>query len=260
MLQVYQNIQTIKFSEKIYFNYINNGYEEFSNGEATLTYWASGDKYRIEFEADPSLKLWDRVVAFDGEKFQVFYKDGDGGTIHIYKGDWAADDIPATNLLFLPFTYLRPDSDTCAWCKVRFSWIRKMEWLPETRKLRVNGSGEIITNSFIREGVDGNFYNVSFNNIGLPGTIELSNSENETLEKFVIKQYEVVENIPFAKHAEYYAFSNEMDGPAIHISYHTSEIRINSTFSDSLFTINFDEANTVWDVESKSFLKHPKHE
>jgi hypothetical protein len=112
----YRKVNSVHLEAQVAITNIVNG--EKVQGQARVSYWADGDKYRLRSITEPAAinMLAYADYAFDGVRAQNLI--GDGLVINAESDDNALL-TPVPNPFFLPVDYLDPRSDTCPQCALR---------------------------------------------------------------------------------------------------------------------------------------------
>jgi hypothetical protein len=238
------------------------------NGTGTFEYWAEDTRYKIKSHADKHLGFKTDVdVAYDGKRFHYF--DRGSGILSYRKQDEMTTQAALPNPLFLPVDYLSNDDDECPLCALRLHDLKSQNgrWNSRARDLEVkskrqdNSTGEIISEVEMPGGTidkrsfklrvrttgtaEENVRPLQIEKIAADGKVILSVTFDDFMQNSLIQQ---------PRRISINAFDNEGQ-LALKMEYTVRTLEVNQPIDTSTFTINFDEAEGVWDSDEKRFVK-----
>ncbi len=213
------------------------------SGDVGLEFWASGEKYRVKSHASPALGLADDVeVAYDQAAYQVF--DPSASVLHVSRHEITPAPISIPNPLFLPLEFLGNHVSRLAELSNRDAW---------SQSERMSPGGHI-------EHKD-HAYDVRFSTFAktmVPTSITRTENGVKTLEieasRFVTPASEVG---PLPTSLKINAYAQDGATRIMEAVLNVETLEINQEVPDSVFKIEVGGVKKVWDIDSKTFVKHP---
>jgi hypothetical protein len=238
------------------------------NGTGTFEYWAEDKRYKIKSHTDKHLGFKTDVdVAYDGKRFHYF--DRGSGILSYRKQDEITSQAALPNPLFLPVDYLSNDDDDCPLCALRLLDLKSqnVRWDNRARDLEVKSkrqdtkTGEIISDVEMPGGKsDKRSFKLRVRMSGpaeenvRPIQIERIASDGKVILSLTFDDFMQNSLVPHPRRISINAFDNE-GNLALKLEYTVRTLEINQPIDRSTFTINFDEAEGVWDSDEKRFVK-----
>lgn len=238
------------------------------NGTGTFEYWAEGNRYKIKSHTDKHLGLKTDVdVAYDGNRFHYF--DRGSGILSFRKQDEIRSQVALPNPLFLPIDYLSNDDDDCSLCALRLPDLKAKNgrWENRARDLEVKSkrqdknTGDTISEVEMPGGkIDKRPFKLRVRTTGpaeenvRPVQIERIASDGKVMLSLTFGDFIQNSLVQHPRRISIDAFDEEGD-LALKIEFTVRTLEINQPIDNNIFTINFDEAEGVWDSDGKRFLK-----
>ncbi len=241
---------------------------------ASLEYWASGDRFRVETIAEPELAsagfIGSQTITFDGSESRILTNDN---RTLIIKGGEIPDSSVVPNPLFIPLANLNVESRACADCRLSLADVRRISAtrLGTSDRLRLStfagpsGTAELtVADSsplgdvkeirFARSG--SSWWPVSSLTRGVDGQLKDRNTFDSA---------EVIENtspqVRLPRHLLLEHWSDGTDLPnaakAFSMDIVVEQLTVNGPIEDTLFTISEELGSTVIDEDSHQVLRAP---
>lgn len=242
--------------------------DNFRTGGGTYEYWAEGDRYRIKSRTDKHLRLKsDSDIAYDGKRY--YYLD-----VRLKTLSYQQKDVPRTftaipNPLFLPVDYLSNDDDECALCALRLTDFKaedaraanRVKSLVTKSEQRDDATGGVISevempgsktgkrafrlNVRTLEASEGHVRPLLINRVG---------ADEKVLSSLLFANFtpSVLGDFPRTMSAKVF---DDKGNLAMQAEFTVRTLELNQPIKPGIFTIGFDEAETVWDSDSKVFVK-----
>jgi hypothetical protein len=241
---------------------------DFRAGSGTYEYWAEGDRYRVKSRTDKHLGLkTDFDVAYDGKRFYLF--DPKLKVLSFQHQDAPRMTVALPNPFFLPVDYLSNDDDECVLCALRLS---------DFKTENARSSNRVKSLTVKSERRDGNAGGL-VRELEMPGgktnnqafrlavrTLEVSSGRMRPLQiNRIAADGKVLGSVSFAEFTptalgdfprsiSIKAFDDKGD-LALQAEFKIKALEVNEAIGSNIFTINFDEAETVWDSDGRKFVK-----
>lgn len=240
---------------------------DFRTGSGTYEYWAEGDRYRIKSRTDKHLGLKsDSDAAYDGKRY--YFLDSRLKILSYQQKDVPKTFAALPNPLFLPVDYLSNNDDECVLCASRLSDFK-------TENVRVSNRIKSLSVKSERRDDTGELVR----DIEMPG----GKAENQDFH-LALRMLEVDEErvrplhikrlTPSGRMLSSLSFTDfthnalgdfpraitvrafdEQGGLALQAEFIVRTLEVNEPIADNTFSISFDEAETVWDSDRKTFVK-----
>lgn len=241
---------------------------DFRTGSGTYEYWAEGDRYKIKSRTDKHLGLKsDSDAAYDGKRYYFFDPK-------LKLLSYQQKDIPKTfaalpNPLFLPVDYLSDNDDDCLLCAPRLSDFKtenvrvssRLKSLSVKSERRDDNTGELVRDIEMPGGKTGG----QAIHLALR-MLEVNEERVRPLHiKRVMPDGKLISSLSFADFTQnalgdfprtitVRAF-DEKGELALQAEFIVRTIEVNEPMANNVFAISFDEAETVWDSDGKTFVK-----
>jgi len=243
--------------------------KDFRAGVGTYEYWAEGDRYRVKSRTDKHLGLkTDFDVAYNGKRFYLL--DHRQKVLSYRQNDAPRTTVALPNPLFLPVDYLSNDDDECALCALRLSDFKtenarssnRVKSLTVKDERRDDGAGGIVRELEMPGGkTNRQPFHLSVR------ALELSDSQTRVLQiNRVAANGKALSSLSFAdftpgallgefpRSISVKAFDDD-GNLALQAEFTIKVLEVNGTIENNVFTIGFDEAETVRDSDGKKFMK-----
>jgi hypothetical protein len=239
---------------------------DFRVGSGAYEYWAQGDRYRIKSRTDSQLGLkTDYDIAYDGKRFYLL--DHSMAVLSYRRKDEPRSVAALPNPLFLPVDYLSSDDDDCPLCSLRLPDFKSENgrWKSRAAGLQVRpphpggADGEVVA-----EMPGGKVNHRQFKL-----RVRMSRQGDGTVRPTLIERVDadgrIMASITFGNFAEsalgqfprgivIKAFDD--DGSlTLQAEFNVKALEVNSPLDQGVFSISFDEAESVWDSDEKRFVK-----
>lgn len=240
-------------------------------GNGSYEYWAEGERYRIKCLTDRHLGLkTDFDVAYDGRRFYLL--DHRLGVLSFRQNDEMRSQVALPNPLFLPVDYLSNDDDDCLFCALRLPDLKaeNERWLSRTRSLNVkserkDGVAGVTTSEFEMPGgkLNNRPYKIRMRATELkdgnliPRQIDRIASDGKTLTSISFDNFMATSLGQFPQSILAKAFDDD-GNMTLQAEFTVKTLRVNEPVENSRFTINFDEAEGVWDSDQRRFVKEKR--
>ncbi|HEV2800089.1 MAG TPA: hypothetical protein VGW12_06320 [Pyrinomonadaceae bacterium] len=244
---------------------------DFRAGGGTYEFWAENDRYRIRSRTDKHIGLkTDFDVAYDGKRFYLL--DPKQKVLSYQQKDVPRNTVALPNPLFLPVDYLSNNDDDCILCALRLSdfktenarssnRVKSLTVKSERRDSRLGG--------VVRElEMPGGKTNKQAFRLAVR-TLETSEDQARPLQiDRIALDGKALGSISFSdfmpsalgdfpRNISIKAFDDN-GALALQAEFTIKTLEINEAVGGNIFTINFDEADTVWDSDEKRFVKEKK--
>ncbi len=243
----------------------------FRVGNGSYEYWAEGDRYRIKCHSDPQLGfLKDVDIAYDGKRF--YYFDRSSSLL-----SYQHRDIPQTmgalpNPLFLPVDFLSAEDDSCPFCALKMSDFRSTNTRWSDRASRSAVKSQTKDKVTGRELID----------LEMPGGIKakrpfkillrMAEAEDGKVHLVLINQVGLDQKLLTSMSFDHFMPTQLGEFPRTIISegfdensnllfrmeYTVNILEVNSAVDETVFAVDFAEAERVWDSDARKFVKEGK--
>jgi hypothetical protein len=242
----------------------------FAIGRGSFEYWAEGARYRIKCSTDKQLKLNSDVdIAYNGERFQFF--DVAAGTLSYRSTDDFRSHAALPNPFFLPVDFLSRSDDDCRLCRLRLSdmksdnerWSRRAQAL-EKKAERHDSNNNVVTELEMPGGTTQRTpFNLRITMSGpdeetaWPSQIERIDSNRRVRASVSFKDF--MENGPLRLPRDItVTVFDEKGNLTFRLEYAVKLLEINRRLQNDVFTISFDDAESVWDSDGRRFVQEKR--
>lgn len=243
----------------------------FRVGTGSYEYWAAGDQYKIKCHTDPQLGfLKDVDIAYDGKQYYYFDR---GSSLLSYQHQDVSKTIGALpNPLFLPVEFLSNEDDSCPFCALRLSdfkftntrWNDRAALLEVKAHKKDENTGATSTDLEMpggtkskrpfkirlrmHEGTDGKIHLVRIDQIGLDEKV-LTSLSFDNFRPTALGEF------PLTITSEGFSENSSL---VFRMVYTVKTLEINQPLEESIFTVDFREAERVWDSDARKLVKEKK--
>lgn len=263
--QKYAHVRSVHMVATVKISLYDHGVKE---GGGSFEYWAHDNRYRTSCRTDPQLQLFSDIdMAYDGGHF--YYLDRENGMLSYRTTDEEKSFTALPNPFFLPADLFSNDTDECAFCKLRLTDFkaRSTRWDNQKDKLTVRAKGknqatqldftevempgEVIDkkNSKFRVQLTANG-----NGVGQPTRIERLQPDDRPLTSIELSDYVSTVAGEFPRRIQVQAYDAQST-VVMKVDYFIETLEINQPMDMSVFSIKNDEAEGVWDSDSRKIIK-----
>lgn len=244
--------------------------QKFAVGDGSFEYWAEGTRYRVKCRTDKQLKLSSDVdIAYNGERFQ--FLDLASGILSYRSTDDFRSYAALPNPLFLPVDFMSHSDDECRLCSLRLSDMKfnNERWNSRARALRVMARDYDTKDGMITdlEMPGGTFKKTPFKlrvrmqgsdeERSLPSQIERIDSAGRVRASISFKSIVENDSLRLPREMLIKVF-DEKGNLTFRLEYLVTLLEINQPLDKKTFTIDFDDAEGVWDSDAKKFIKEKR--
>lgn len=250
------------------------GHGNSKTASATLEYWASGDRFRVESIADPDLAgagfIGSQTITFDGTESRILTNDNQ--TL-IIKGGEIPDSSVVPNPLFVPLTFLNVESRACADCRPSLADVRRMSTnrLGASDRLRVStfaGAAGTVELTIAGDSPVGDVKEIRFAGSDAswrPVSSVTRGVDGQLKDRSTFDSAELIVNttpqLLLPRHLLLEHWSDGTDLPngakAVTMDIVIEQLAVNEPIEDDLFTLTDELGNTVIDEDSHQVLRAP---
>lgn len=238
------------------------------SGNALFEFWADTNRYRISCSSDPNLGLMGDVeIAFDGQNWQ--YLDRESQVLRLLQKDVPQAPTAIHNPLFLPLEFLNPDGDSCRGCTTRLQDLQDARlWSNRLRAVRrfPNRDGEADRAAeFEVQGGDSESTPAKvlvrlakIQGAVAPIAIKRLAADGKAISEIVPTEFRTVDKAvgPLPSQLIVRAFA-PAGQTVMESEINLQNIEVNQPIAPNVFTIDWKEAEAVWDSDAGAFIKHP---
>ncbi|HLL69890.1 MAG TPA: hypothetical protein VK363_00570 [Pyrinomonadaceae bacterium] len=241
---------------------------DFRTGSGTFEYWAEGERYKIKSRTDKHLGLKsDSDAAYDGKRY--YFLDPKLKVLSYQQKDVPKTFAALPNPLFLPVDYLSDEDDDCVLCAPRLSDFKtenvrvsnRIKSLLVKSEQRDQNTGELVRDIEMPGG--------KTNNQAIHLALRMLEVNEERVRPLHIKRItpdgKVISSLSFADFTRnalgdfpraitVRAFDEKGD-LALLAEFIVRTLEVNEPLASNTFTISFDEAESVWDSDGRTFVK-----
>ena len=267
--QKYAAVKTVHFAADAKIAIYGNN---FRAGAGTYEYWAEGKRYRIKCRTDEHLQFrTDLDVAFDGKHFYFF--DRRSGVLSYRQRDELRNQTALPNPFFLPVDYLSSDDDECAFCAMHLPDFKfeHARWDDRARNLEVKSQRhDESTGSMVEElempggKLDGRPFKLRVRTVGASaaGAVQPTRIDRVTLDGKVMASINFSNFMPsalgqFPRNISVVTFDDNGNA-ALRVEFSVRTLEVNEPLENNIFTINFEEAEGVWNSDERKFVKEKR--
>lgn len=243
----------------------------FRVGKGSYEYWAEGDRYKIKCRSDRHLGfLPDVDIAYDGKQF--YHLDRASGILSYQQQDISKTIGALPNPLFLPVSFLSIEDDDCLFCALRWTDFKSHNttwhnrYLQTKVKSRVkDGSKGLISTDLempggtkakrpfkihmrVADTADGKAHPTRIDQVGLDGKLLTSMTFDNFLPTALGE---------FPRTISLDVFDEESK-ILVRMIYSVKTLEIDQPPEKNVFSINFEEAETVWDSDGRRLVKEKR--
>lgn len=238
-------------------------------GSVEYTYWGSGRNYRIAVSSAGRLPIApDYEVAFNGRQFELF--NVADSILSVRKDDSRSLPISLPNPFLLFLDHLGVVNDGCDGCMPRLDELgvknlrlavpgvaeRKPTDEPGTLLVAIHGGTEDSTPFEHR---------LTFGKAG--ASSRLQRSRRVTTDGRLMSDIHYADFLKAGPNGEFElpthltleVYDYEHDGGvAMHLEYFIDQLDVNQAIADGQFSLDWEKARSIWDSDSKMFIKGGK--
>jgi hypothetical protein len=237
-------------------------------GAGRFEYWAEGDRYRITCHTDPKLELLsDTDTAYNGAQFD--YLDRQARMLSHRAQDEEKTFTALPNPFFLPVEFFTNDRDDCSFCRLRLKDFhsRSTRWDNRKDQLSIRSNGkdkdtklDITEVEMPGEAVDRRdtkfrlYLTPNANGLAYATKIERLQLDDRPLTSIVSSDFISTSAGDFPRRIQVQAFDIQST-VVMQVDYYIEALEVNQPLDKNVFTIKDEEAEVVWDSDSKRFIK-----
>lgn len=242
--------------------------ENFRIGKGSYEYWAEGDRYKIKCHSDKHLEfLPDVDIAYDGSQF--YHLDRASRILSYQQQDISKTIGALPNPLFLPVNFLSIEDDDCPFCGLRMTDFKSQSarWYDraarvETRSQRKEpSSGDNLTDLEMPGGTKAKravkmHLRVTETGDGRLRTTRIDevSPDGKVLTSLTFDNFFATALGEFPRTINLEVF-DEKSNILVRMIYFVRTLEIDQSLEKKMFTISFEEAETVWDSDGKRLVK-----
>jgi hypothetical protein len=237
-------------------------------GTGSFEYWAEGNRYRTSCHTDPQLELLSDIdMAYDGARF--YYFDRQAGMLGHRVEDEEKSFAALPNPFFLPVDFFTNDRDDCTFCRLRLKDFqsRTTRWDKRKDKISIRSSGkdqatqldltEVEMPGEVIDKKDTKFrlhLTANANGLAHATKIERLQLDDKPLTSIVSSDFTSTPAGDFPRRIQVQAFDAQST-VVMQVDFYIQTLEVNQPIDNSVFKVNDEEAEVVWDSDEKRFIK-----
>lgn len=240
------------------------------SGDGRVIYIAKGDKYKYSVSVDDNLYKEGLTrnldISYNGTKFYML--DHEAKTLSLQNREDIQLPVALPNPFFLPIEFFSKDDDGCRNCRLRFQDLRNpVKWTERQNSITMESTeteGELFHDVVRTNGGTANdvMYTYRIRVGGHTGqrqeiiSVSRVSGTGRNLAEIVLGKYQTFAgmNRPIPRSVTVTAY-DESGRARLNATFEFKKLELNKAIADSVFAIDFNKADNVWDSDARVFLK-----